>query len=184
MNNMIEFDAVWPDPSGALQREVADIWLSDGVIRDPASAQARAGQLLVVARNDSGAIVGASTVIPIHIEQLGFRCFFYRAYVRPDYRNPDAQSTGVVWQVLRASHQHLNERFRSGHDPDVLGLYLEIENPNIAKNRSELMWREDGMSVVYIGRTPEGHPARAWYFDQAQTPQNERIRSRMAQHSV
>ena len=137
-----------------------------------------------MARDNSGAIVGTSTAIPVHIERLGFRCFFYRSYVRPDYRIRGVRSTGVVWEILRASHQHLNERFRHGHDSDVLGLYLEIENPSIAKDHSELMWHGEGMNVVYIGSTSDGHPIRTWYFDKARAPQNDRTRSRLAQRSV
>jgi hypothetical protein len=47
---------------------------------------------------------------------------------------------------------------------------MEIENQSLMKVRNDAVWREDGMNVVFIGRTPDGRHIRVWYFDGARIP--------------
>lgn len=70
-------------------------------------------------------------------------------------------------KILKAAHVHLNERFVAGHDPDILGLYLQIENALIRRNRNDLIWTDEGLNVVFIGRNQQGHHLRVSYFDGA-----------------
>jgi hypothetical protein len=50
----------------------------------------------------------------------------------------------------------LNERFRTGHDPTVLGIYMEIANDKVMRFCNAAVWPENGMNVVYVVQTPEG----------------------------
>ncbi len=75
-----------------------------------------------------------------------------------------------MWEILHESYRVLNQRYRDGLDRDVLGLYAEMENPSIRRNRNEAVWQDDGMNFVYIGKTPDGKHQRVWYFGGRRVP--------------
>jgi hypothetical protein len=108
--------------------------------------------------------------VPALIPQLGFECFYYRTFVGRAARTRGLRSTKLFWKILLESHRLLNERFLRGCDSGVLGLYAEIENRSIMRSRSDLVWRDEGMNAVYIGRAQDGKHLRVWYFDGARIP--------------
>ena len=158
-------ETVWPTPPDGVQQDVVRFWLAESAMTDPAAAQERAHQLLVVARDLSGQVAGVSTAVRVFVPQLGFECFYYRTFVGRAHRTRGLRSTGIFWSIVRKSYAVLNERFREGCDPGVLGAYVEIENASLMRVRNDAVWREGGMNVVYIGRTPDGRHVRVWYFD-------------------
>lgn len=168
MNYRLE--SVWPMPPDTTREDVVNFWLAQSAIPDLAVAQERAHQLLVVARDLSGHVAGVSTAIRMQVERLGFECFYYRTFVGRTHRTRGLRSTNLFWEIQLESYRILNERFIRGCDPGVLCLYAEIENPSIMRVRNEAVLRENGMNVVYIGRTQDGRHARIWYFDGARIP--------------
>ena len=163
-------EGVWPAPTAEVRGEVVNFWLAESAIPDLSVAQERAHQLLIVARAPDCQVAGVSTAQRMHVDQLGFECFYYRTFVGQSHRTLGIRSTGLVWKILGKSYRLLNERFQQGDDPGVLGLYAEMENPSIMRVRNEAIWQEDGMNFVFIGRTQEGRHKRIWYFDGARIP--------------
>ena len=163
-------DCVWPSPSESCQEEVVRFWAAESALQEREGRQ-RAPQLLVVARDPDDRVAAVSTAVPILVEQLGFECFYFRTFVGRAHRIRGLGSTGIVQQMLLKSHEYLNQRFAAGHDPMVLGLYMQIENRNVMIRRNEAIWRDGGANVVYIGRTTSGQHVRVWYFDGARIPQ-------------
>ena len=161
---------VWPAPTVAVRDEVVNFWLAEGALPDRLLAEARAPELLVVAQTPKGQVAGVSTAVRTFVPQLGFECFFYRTFVGQAHRTRGLRSTELVHKIGLHSFQCLNERFRQGYDPGVLGLYAEIENTSLMRVRNELVWQDSGMNAVYIGRTPDGRHIRVWYFDGARIP--------------
>jgi hypothetical protein len=168
MNYRLE--AAWPAPSEVLQQEVVHFWLSESALPDEVSAQARAPQLLVVSRDSNGQVAGVSTAVRTFVPLLGFECFYYRTFVGRAHRVRGLRGNELVWRIGAESYRLLDERFRRGCDPGVLGLYAEIESASLMASRKEAVWREYGMNVVYIGRTQDGRHLRVWYFDGARIP--------------
>jgi len=162
-----QLETVWPTPSEAVCDEIVNFWLTEGALPDRQSAADRARQLLVVARDESGNVAGVSTVFPTHVKRLGFACFYYRTFVGRGHRSIGLRSTRLWQQILLESYRALNERFRAGHDPEVLGIYMEIENPTVMRTLNEAIWNDRRMNVVFIGKTPAGHHVRPWYFEGA-----------------
>jgi hypothetical protein len=163
-----QLEAVWPTPSPAVREDVVNFWLAESALPDRPVAEERAPQLLVVARDFGGKVAGVSTAVPTFVPQLGFNCFFYRTFIGRAHRGHGLRSTGLLWNIALESYRFLNERFVEGCDPNVLGLYVEIESHSIMRNRNDLVWHDGGMNAVYIGRTPDGRHIRVWYFDGAQ----------------
>jgi hypothetical protein len=165
-----QLECAWPAPAEAVRDDVVRFWATEGALPDPSVAQPRAQQLLVVARDASGNVVGVSTAERGAVPQLGFDCFYYRTFVGRSARARGLRSTELVWDILRESYGLLNERFTQGIDCDVPGIYAEMENPSIMRNCRDAVWRDMGMNFVFIGRTPEGWHQRVWYFDGAKIP--------------
>jgi hypothetical protein len=101
------------------------------------------------------------------IERLGFPCFYYRSFIGKQYRSHGLRGLKLAQKILTAAHKHLNNRFLEGSNPNILGLYLQIESESIRRNRNDLIWTDDGMNCVYIGRNESGHHLRVYYFDGA-----------------
>jgi hypothetical protein len=165
-----QLEAVWPTPSAAVREDVVRFWLAEGALPHRPTAEERAHQLLVVARESSGNVAGVSTAVRTFVPQFGFDCFFYRTFVGRTHRARGMHSTQLFWNILLESYRFLNERFLHGCDSGVLGLYAEIESRSLMQARKDLVWQHCGMNVVYIGRTPDGRHVRVWYFDGARIP--------------
>ena len=165
-----QLEAVWPTPSVAVREDVINFWLAESALPNRPAAQERAHQLLVVARDFEGQVAGVSTAVRTFVSQLGFECLYFRTFIGRAHRGHGLRTTRLFWKILLESYRFLNERFLDGCDPDVLGLYAEIENRSIMRNRSDLVWHDCGMNAVYIGRTPDGRHIRVWYFDGARVP--------------
>jgi hypothetical protein len=158
-----ELDAVWPCPSKEVREEVVHFWLSEGALGDAARASKRAAELVIVARGNDRRVAAVSTARRVRVHQLGLNCFYYRMFVGRQHRTKGLLSTDLVRRVLLRSYEVLNDRCRNGHDADCVGLYMEVENESVKRQRNETVWTDFGASVVYIGKTPQGHHARICY---------------------
>ena len=165
-----QLEAVWPTPPQNVREEVVRFWLAENALPSRPAAEERAFQLLVVARDADGHVAGVSTAVRTFVPQLGFECFFYRTFVGHKHRARGLRSTKLFWNILLESYRLLNERFLQGNDPGVLGAYGEIENPSVMRSFKHVVWHENGMSSVYIGRTQDGRHIRVSYFDGARIP--------------
>jgi hypothetical protein len=163
-------DTVWPEPTDEVREEVVEFWLTESAIPDRPIAEQRAQQLVVVARDSVDQVAGVSTAVRAFVPQLGFECFYYRTFVGRSHRARGLRSTDLVKDILRESYRVLDELFCQGYDPQVLGIYAEIENPSIMRHRNEAIWQDNGANFVYIGNTQDGKPMRVWYFHGARLP--------------
>jgi len=160
--------SVWPDPDEEAREKVVKFWTDNGVFSADNIEQAnqRARQLLVMAVDDQGTIAGVSTAFKHQIDQLGFPCFYYRTFVAPEHRK--------LWmlskELFHASYDALNQRFLDKHDPECLGVFLELQNEMLMRHLKYAVWEADGMNVVYVGRSAQGQHRRVWYFEGAKVP--------------
>ena len=162
-------ETVWPNPSDATRADVVDFWIQESAL-PMGKAIERAEQLLVVCRALDGKVSAVSTVVPSEISTLGLRCFYFRAFVGRDHRTKGLRASHLIYRLIRQSYDALNERFQTGIDPDVVGLYLEVENRSVQRHRNELIWTDLGANIIFVGRLPDGRHARVWYFENAKIP--------------
>ena len=165
----LRLDRVWPKPSPELQTDVIAFWRDNDALPQGSTseaAEARARQLVVVAHDQQGSLAGVSTAVKFHVDQFGFPCFYYRTFVAPAHRNLRVLSLDLFLE----SYHCLNERFQAGHDPDVLGVYLELHNAELQRYFKHAVWEIEGMNVVYVGKSRTGLQRRVWYFDNAKVP--------------
>jgi len=164
-----ELQVVWPDATAELRQKVAEFWQANKALPPNAPIEAalhRAKQLVVVAQHNDGKIAAVSTAVPTQIEQLGFPCFYYRTFVAPEHR----QLWMLSLDILLTSYRALNQRFQEGHHPNVLGIFLELQNADLERHFKYAVWQLEGMNVVFIGKSASGLHRRVWYFDGALVP--------------
>jgi hypothetical protein len=150
MSNPPELHAITPvfgAVTEELQREVVAFWYEHGAIRNSLAARQRASQLLCVARNGAGELVGVTTAYLAGLPDREGRYFFCRMFIRPRSRllhlaNALARA-GV--DTLR-THRH--------REAGVRGAALVAENPKfrLAGGRrflANMGWRP-------IGKDPRG----------------------------
>jgi hypothetical protein len=160
---------VWPDPPGHVRAEAVAFWLRESALSEGRACE-RAPQLVAVCRDAAGNLAAVSTALPTLVPRLGLRCFFFRAFVGRAHRTRGLRPSRLIQQLLLHSYEALNRRFQQGRDPDVVGLYLEIENARIVRHRRELVWSDLGANIIFVGVLPGGRQARVWYFDGAKLP--------------
>jgi hypothetical protein len=168
-SGQFQIDIVWPSASKELQDEVMQFWTSAAAISYD-EALRRRSQLLAVAYDERRLIIGTSSAYAVHIEHLGFPCFYYRSFVAKGYRAIGLRSLGVGRQILMSSYACLNRRFQEGHDREVIALYVEIQNPRMIRSRTNAVWQSDDASFVFVGKTESGRRCRIAYFDDARLP--------------
>lgn len=158
-----QFEVVWQQVDDDLRREVVDFWLKQGALPNEQAGHERADQLLTVCRDQNGSLVGVSTAVVRDISQLGFPCYYYRLFVNPRYRLAYLTS-----ELIDKGFTALKQGFRAGENPEVLGIYMEIQNPKIMKAINHLVFRRiRGHELIYIGKTEAGNHIRVCYFDEA-----------------
>ena len=158
-------EPVWQSASDELRESVVRFWHSEGALSGEAVAEKRVHELIVVAKTHDQKIAAVSTARKVLVHQLGLKAFYYRMFVGHQHRIKGLCSTDLVRRVLVKSYETLNDRYQHGHDQECAGLYMEIENPSIKRNRNETVWTDFGANVVFIGKTPKQDHARIWYFD-------------------
>jgi hypothetical protein len=152
-------EQTWPTPTAQTSAGAIAFWQAEAVLNDQVRER-RSRQLVCVARDEQQRIVATSTAVRKFIEQLGFPCFVFRIYVAKNHRR-----SRLSLQLGDRAYQILQKRFDQGIDPDVQGLYIEIENEILAKTYTEAVVKNPGGGqVVYIGRTRDGLQKRIWYF--------------------
>ena len=66
-----EITSVWKNITPELEAELVDFWIDNKAIADKKQAALRSKQVVCIAREDGGKIVGVSTAHPRVIPQIG-----------------------------------------------------------------------------------------------------------------
>ncbi len=165
--SLYQFESVWQRADTTKRESVVLFLLNEAGLSETEAAK-RSHQVVVVARDKNHDTAAICTAFPVHVESLGFRCFYYRSLVGKSHRSVGLRTHQLAKNLLLESYHFLNARFAAGHDPDVLGLYLEVENPKLKRIRNEAIWESDGVRAVFVGKThlSEKH-CRVCYFEGA-----------------
>lgn len=124
-----------------LRREVAAFWLHEGAIQEASEARRRADELVCLARNAAGEIVGVNTAYISGLRSADDRYFFYRMFIRPRDRHLHLCSA-LVRAAVDALRQHRDAAA-------VKGVVLVTENPKLMRDGgrrllTRLGWRSVG----------------------------------------
>lgn len=154
-------ELVWEEKSEALRREIVAFWLEHGALPSQQAAEARASQVACVVRDASGALCGVSTVYQQVHPRFGVAFHYFRCFVAAEHRRANLASNLVI-----AVARYFEERFKAGHDPEVLGVFMEVQNAFVQKNMNQAVWPI--VPFVFVGRNQRGDQERVFFFEGAQ----------------
>lgn len=139
--------------AGELADEILRFWADQGALAEDA-ARERLNDVVCVARDDTGAIVGINSVYAAEVPLLGGRPFWmYRSFLLPQAAEAAAAMVVGAIRVLEA-----------GYDPSremPVGLCMLVTPGDVPYN-PEARWLWPPM--LYAGRTQDGREARIHYF--------------------
>lgn len=146
--------------AGALPPEVAGevvkIWTEFAGL-SPAEAQRRLSEVVLLAKTDSGKVVGIATAVKTFVQQIQNYTYVYRCLILPEFRAPALDT-----QMIVLSKNHLHQRSRGETDKRCVGIMVIVQNEVLKKNWRQAVWR--GADMVYMGDTPKGDHMRIGYF--------------------
>ena len=82
--------------------------------------------------------------------------------------SPGTRMRQVGTQLLLRSFAHLQEYNQRLDLPEAVGIYMEIENPQLMRFQNEAIWYQT--RFLYVGKTPQGSHQRVRYFEHAGLP--------------
>lgn len=148
---------VWKKVAPELETELVAFWTRNKAIGEEKDAAKRAKQVVCVARDDKGEIVGVSTAHPRIVPRLRQPMYYYRNFIAEGARGQQ-----LAPEFLEQSKQALQEYNLALSKPLCLGMIIELENKGLAQHRNEAQWKE---GFTFIGYSPKGMPLRVWYFE-------------------
>ena len=154
----LEIIPVWNQITPELEAELAQFWIDNKAMLDPAKAGQRAAQVVCIARGDKGEIAGVSTAYPRIVPLLRQPMYYYRNYIAPAYRN-----RALSIPFLRESRAVLQEFNLALPQPFCIGVIVSLENKRISTHYPEAYWPLTGFT--FMGYSKDGYELRVSYFD-------------------
>ena len=157
----IQVIAVWRQVTPALAEELTRFWLQHNAIANAEMAALRSQQAVLVARDADGSLCGVATAVLRVLPRLRQPLYYYRQFFAPQLRGR--------YQVLtffRRAKEVLQAYNATLPRAESLGLLMEIENPELAKQfrRAHMQHTQ----ATFIGYSPAGLQLRVSYFDDAE----------------
>jgi hypothetical protein len=148
---------VWKKVSPELEAEIVRFWTDNKAIGEENDAAKRAKQVVCIARDEAGALVGVSTAHPRIVPRLRQPMYYYRNFIAEVARGQQ-----LAPKFLEQSKQALQAYNLGLSKPLCLGMIIELENKGLAAHRNEAQWKE---GFTFIGYSPKGLTLRVWYFE-------------------
>lgn len=152
-----EYQNVWKHITPELAEEITAFWIAEKALPKGAKPDARAQQVVVVMRDDKGAIAAVSSALPRVVPRLRQVLYYYRTFCAAGHRG---NKTSVP--MMQATQKALMDYNLGLPKPEAIGVIIEIENTMIAGHYTDAWWPQTGFS--FIGYSPRGLPLRVHYF--------------------
>lgn len=142
------------DPDNA--EAVLEFWRRENAIGSEDSAKKRLGEIVLHARDTSGAVAGVATAVKITLPRLGQPTYYFRCFIGKDWRK-----SRLVLHLLRRTCEALEAHARTQDFP-CIGVVLEMENARFGESLKRAWWPSTGF--VFIGKSQRGLDLRVKYF--------------------
>ncbi len=142
--------------------DVRALWAEEGALDDE-EARRRTSELLLVATDAAGRLVGVSSAFLERNRQLGMDLWYYRVFVSARHRGGN-----VAVQLALRGRELLERRFVTGEDRRGAGVCFVVQNEGLKQHLPEGLWPTTGM--VLIGDNEEGDHVRVRFFPGAEAP--------------
>lgn len=151
-----QFVPHWKIENAENDAAVLAFWKSESAMPD-ALAQERLKQIVMHARDASGAVAGVSTAVAMMHPRLGQSMYYFRCFVGKQWRK-----TLLVGHLLKRTRNLLEEYARANGYP-CIGVILELESDRFKHVGWNPVWNSLG-GFVYIGKSQRNLDLRVSYF--------------------
>jgi len=151
-----QFVPHWKIENDDNDNAVMAFWKSENAVPDETKAKERLKQVVLHARDASGAVAGVCTVMSIQHPRLGQPMYYYRCFIGKAWRK-----TRLVFTMLVRAFDTLEADARE-HDFPCIGMVLELENARFGKTLRAPVWQSTGFT--YIGISQRNLDLRVRYF--------------------
>ena len=139
--------------TGELADELLSFWSGHGAL-DEERARERLAEVVCIARDDAGAIVGVNSVYAAEVPLVGGRPFWmYRSFILPQANDAAGAMAHTAIRVLEA-----------GYDPSQempVGVCMLVSPGDIPYSPEVIWWWP---RMIYAGHAQDGHEVRVYYF--------------------
>lgn len=154
----INLETIWRKSLPEMREEIASFWDENKLLPPGVSAEERVKEVVLLARNESGKIVGISSAMHIQFKQLNNNYFFaYRSVILPPYRVP-----GLAQKMIVETRDLLEKYATTMTENKCIGMVTFVENKGVIEKINYGVWPSSKM--VYIGNDKQGRQIRLYYF--------------------
>ncbi len=147
----LQLKFVYKNLTESEKQKVINLWRSIGVLSEE-RAKKRVEQVCLIIINKNDEIVGVSTVYTHYIVEESNLYFFYRMFIKKEYRG----SPKIYIKVLQIVYNQLKTHYAQ----KLNGLIIELENKKIAKLGSESSYMNK-LGFTYYGLS--SRKLQLWY---------------------
>ena len=145
--------------------DVIALWLREAGLTSE-EAHRRAEELLVVATDTAGRLVGVSTAYLRHNDQIRADLWHFRAFVATAHRG-----SRIAIALAVSGRDRLDRRFAGGEDRRGIGMMYAVQSPFLKRAYPTGEW--PWVDFHFIGENARGDDIRVHYFPGALAPEVE-----------
>jgi hypothetical protein len=154
----IKIETVWDRSTPEIREEITKFWEENKLLPSGVSAEDRAKEVVLIARDESGNVAGISSAMHIRFKQLNNNYFFaYRSVLLPQHRIP-----GLAQKMIVETRDILEKYAESMTQNKCIGMVTFVENKGVIEKINYGVWPSSKM--VYIGNDKQGRQIRLYYF--------------------
>src|SRR5690349_3228686 len=142
------FQTISTAVSSETAAEVMKIWTEFAGL-DQVESQRRLAELVMVAKENTGKVIGVSTAVKTYVQQLQNYVYVYRCFILPEFRAPALDT-----QMIVQSKKHLHQISKSEKEKKCVGIMVVVQNETLKKNWRQAVWR--GADMMYMGDPTKG----------------------------
>jgi len=156
----ITFKPAWRRDDPEIIAGAKRLWAQMGI---PEQLTAHREKELCATAYRGDEIAAVATAEIFHFPQMRNKFFAYRCLVSPQFRKKN-----LSWQITAYSFELLHEWCKQNAQEKILGFLLVIETDKFAVPQRKPVRENLGMTLNFVGYTPEGHQMRVIWFDDAE----------------
>ena len=157
---------VFAEQDDVTAADVVELWTTAGM--EPAVAEQRVSEVVVVTIDPQGRPIGVSTAYLARNAQLAADFWHFRLFVAEAHR---AEYFSTMMTLV--ARDHLERRFASGEDTRAIGMIFEIQYEPWKRLGEKGLWSPS--DELLIGNNARGDHVRVHYFGGALTPGLPRV---------
>jgi hypothetical protein len=160
-DELLTIDNVWQKMTPELQDEVRHFWQTNEIYLPQDEAIRRSKEIVFIARNVEGSIIGVCSVRRIFIQRMNNYFYYYRAMIDFLHRRKR-----IAVRLTHETQDYFERQFIEGKDRSCIGLYTIYENQALNIGVRKVI--SPKTKFIFLGYNAQGKQMRVYYFKGAE----------------